>query len=182
LIAAERITFPHHLETAMSFRHTPRQPDTIWILTADRAHARIFRSSPHSPELDEVHSLIHEESECHAHEVQSDRLGRFSSRSGESVSGDPETDFRHKTAQEFACQIADVLEQGRVHGDYGRLLIFDPPLLLGILRKHLSDQVNRLIAVEEDQDLMQLAPAAVAERAQRALSCVAALRPTPANG
>jgi protein required for attachment to host cells len=154
----------------MTRRHHPRRPQTTWVVVADRAHARILTTSqPDHKDLTEIKSLVHAEGAAHSRDVLTDRPGRFAGQSGECSAGDPETDYRHQTATEFACQVVHELESGREHNQFGRLVIMAPALFLGILRKHLSGPLEKLIAAEVDKELVYAAPTELAEHVRHAL-------------
>lgn len=162
----------------MSFRHHAHHPQTSWVLVADRAHARIFSTSdPELRDLSEVKTLIHSESAVHARDVLTDRPGRFAGLHGEYVSGEPETDFRHQTAQDFAVQIVAELEHGRTQNRYGQLIIIAPSLLLGVLRKHLPEALKKLIIAEVDKELVRRPVSELAESVRQAMLKHAAASP-----
>jgi protein required for attachment to host cells len=155
----------------MTFKHEARHPQQDWIVVADRCRAAFYQTqSPDLHDLKEVRSLIHAEGGCLAHEVQTDRPGRFPTGGGKCSSGEPETDFRHQSAQEFACQIAAELDRGRTHHEFNRVTIVAPALLLGTLRKHLSAALKKHVAGEIDKDLMHLPLAELAKHLRQALA------------
>ena len=155
----------------MTFRHKARRPKGTWILVADRAHARIFATSELEPkDLEEIKSLVHAEAAAHSRDVVTDRPGRFAGHSGECVAGDPETDFRHRTATDFACQIVRELERGREHNQFGTLVIIAPALFLGTLRNHLSRPLKRSISAEIEKELVDATPADIIQYVRQALS------------
>lgn len=159
----------------MSFRHEPRHSPITWLVVADRAHARIFQcTQPEVNDLRELKSLVHEESACHSRDVYTDRPGRFAGNSGECVAGDPETDFKHQTATTFACQVAEELDRGRMHNEFGSLVIFAPALFLGILREHLSRPLAKLVIAESNKELVH---ASVDELRQQLHAILAELQP-----
>lgn len=149
----------------MIFRHTPRRSQILWVIVADRAHARLFAASAaDAADLEEIHTLIDATSECPARDIYTDRPGRFPGRSGACVAGDPETDFRHQTAKDFARRVAAELERGRTHYEFGRLMLFAPALFLGALRKELSAPLRKLVLTEEAVEIVHCGVAELASR------------------
>ncbi|MCA8998805.1 MAG: host attachment protein [Planctomycetaceae bacterium] len=149
----------------MTRRHIPRSSPTTWVVVADRAHARIFSAQEADcSDLLEEETLIHSEGASHSRDVVTDRPGRFSGMGGASASGDAETDFRHQTANEFACQVSDALEEGRVDNSFGRLVIIAPPLFLGSLRDRISDPLKRLVVAELNKELVHADPQEIRDR------------------
>ncbi len=128
-----------------------------WILVADRARGFLFRCDGNKyDEMKLVKSLDHPEGAAKPQEVNSDRQGRFMGDDGAHVSGDPETDLRHKTAEDFAMILTDLLEKGRQQNEYQQIIVFAPPLLLGELRKKQSRLVADLITREFDIEIANL--------------------------
>lgn len=151
----------------MTYKHEARRPDNVWVVVSDRARARIFTASwPELDEWEEVHTLIHPQSEAHARDVVTDGPGRFRGADGRRQSGDDETDFRHQTATVFARQVAQCLEKGRQRNKFGRLMLVAPALFLGVLRDSLPPPLAQVVAVEVDKELTQLRAAEIAERAR----------------
>jgi protein required for attachment to host cells len=154
----------------MTRRHQTRRPEATWVVVADRAHARILTTSQADhKDLKEIKSLVHAEGAAHSRDVLTDRPGRFAGQSGECSAGDPETNFRHQTATDFACQVVRELESGREHNQFGRVVLIAPALFLGTLRKHLSGPLEKLIAAELDKELVYAAPTELAEHVRQAL-------------
>lgn len=148
----------------MTYSHEARRPNTTWVVVADRAAARIFASENSDlSDLKEVKALIHAEGASHSRDVVTDRPGRFATGGGSSVAGDPETDFRHQTANAFACEVVEALEDGRTHNAFGRLVVVAPPLFLGTLRQHYPAPLEKLIEREINKELVQLKAAEIAD-------------------
>lgn len=153
----------------MTYAHEPRRPDTTWIVVADRAAARFFATEKTDfSDLQEARTLIHAEGASHSRDVVTDRPGRFATGGGSSVAGDPETDFRHQTANAFACEVVSALEEGRKHNRFGRVIVIAPPLFLGTLRQHVPAPLAKLIDLEINKELVQFKPARIAEYVRQA--------------
>jgi protein required for attachment to host cells len=137
-------------------RETPRRP-TAWVLVADRARARIFESAwPIGGELTEIASLVHPEGQVHEKDVLTDAPGRFAETGGGPHYGEKHTDFRHRTAIDFANVVAERLEKGRVSNAFGHLVIVAPALYLGVLRNTLSSPLSKLVSHEITKDYTHL--------------------------
>lgn len=153
----------------MRNKHENRVPSNAWIVVADRARARIFSTAwPASRELQEVAALVHPESQLHERDVISDGPGTFADRAGGHHAGEPQTDFRHRTALEFAGTLAARLEQARMARECGRLVIIAPSLYLGVLREKLSAPLARMVVTEINKDYTLMKPADVLEQLHRA--------------
>lgn len=159
----------------MTFRREPQQIHGLWVLVANRAHARIFRADDAGlKEFNEVKVLVHPASEAHSRDVLTDRPGRFPGQSGGASAGDSETDFKHQTATEFACQVIDELERGRTHNEFDQLVVVAPPLFLGVLRKHLPGPLAKLVKIEIDKDIVPLLASDIRELVRKSLPVDAA--------
>lgn len=144
----------------MTYKREPQRPSSAWIVVADRARARIFSSPwPLADSLHEIETLVHPEGKAHERDVLTDGPGRFAERVAGPHSGEPQTDFRHRTALDFATVVAQRLEKGRVTNAFGRLVVIAPALYLGVLREKMSAPLARLVTYELDKDYTQM-PAA----------------------
>lgn len=140
----------------MTFKHEPRIPQTIWAVVADRARARILAAPlPGGGEWEEVDCLVHGEGELRPGEVNTDRPGSFAGAGGAHHSGDQATDFRHRTAEVFASEIVDRLEQAHSTQRFGKLALVATPVFLGVLRKKLPAKLAGLVTFELHKDYTQ---------------------------
>lgn len=133
-----------------------------WILIASRTGARIIEKQ--GRELSLVQELTHARGRLRDRDVDSDRHGRSSSRSGASSHsfGQPESPHEHD-AKGFARELAESLRQGRLEGHYQRLVLIAEPHFLGLVKQALDDVTGRLVAATVAKDLThvelrQLAP------------------------
>lgn len=141
----------------MSFKYQHQTVAVLWVVVADRARARIFSTDlPDCEQFLEVEALVHPIAKTRMSEVVTDSNGTFAESGGGHHAGEPETDFEHRTAEEFARQIVARLESGRQHNEFGRLALVAPPLMLGVLRQKLSGPLQKLVTDEIGKDLTQL--------------------------
>ncbi|WP_437228856.1 host attachment protein [Planctomicrobium sp. SH661] len=139
----------------MSYRREARVSENTWILVADRAKAIIFQAIwPRLDHFEELQRMDNPDGAAHPEEVLTDRAGRFTSHGITSQSGQPQTDFRHRTAQDFAMEIVQRLEQGRTGNEFGRLMIVAPALMLGVLRDQLSAPLAKMVVLELRKELV----------------------------
>ena len=158
----------------MSFRREPKTNPIAWIVVADRAHARIFRA--HWPDLNgfqPVEERFHAEGQMQAREVRDAPKGRERSPDGAKNTYEPATDFRHATAQHFALEIANRLEEGRTNNDFGHVVVAAPALLLGELRQRFSPALAKLVEAEIDKALAHLDQPTILLQARNAVETVA---------
>ena len=137
----------------MTFRHEQQFPPVIWVVVADRSRSRILSAAwPNPSEWEEVADLVHAEGALKASEVKTDGPGTFGEVAGGHHAGQPQTDFKHQTAERFAEEIVQYLEQGRLHNKFGKLGLICPPLFLGVLRKSLPGPLANMVTLEVDKD------------------------------
>ena len=138
----------------------------LWIVVADRGHARFLqRTRPRAP-LEEVGEIEDELAHAHGRDLRRDAHGRFYGK-GERVMGHttaPHTDERQKEAQRFARRVAERLEQAQREQLFDRLVIAAAPAFLGMLRHELPDAVRKVVIDEVDTDLVGLDLRAIEER------------------
>jgi len=125
--------------------------DTVWIVVADAARARIFACNGRACQgLHEAEALSHNESRAQNRELVSDRPGRsWSSASGDArhamqESTDPAVTERNR----FARHLAERLKSAQHEGIYKHLVIVAAPSFLGALRETLDSGVAKAISVE----------------------------------
>jgi len=129
----------------MSYRRQARVSENTWILVADRSKATIYESI--WPAL-EYYRKVHEFKQSAGGEVSMrDRPGRMAGAGTMRPIGEPPTDFRHRSAQEVAMAAIDLLQQGRMNNQFGRLIIIAPALLLGVLRDRLPAPLAKMVVL-----------------------------------
>ena len=141
---------------AMTFKHEQKIPPVIWVVVADRSRARIFSADWPSPgEWEEVLDLVHGEGALKASEVNSDRQGTFGEAAGRHHIGEAHTDFKHQTADRFADEVIELLEEERMEHKFGKIGLVCPPLFLGVLRNKLPAPLAALVTLEINKDYTQ---------------------------
>lgn len=149
----------------MAHKYERHAPPNTWVVVCDRTRARIFNSVwPHEDPWDEVGDLVHPESRLHERDTISDGPGSFAEAAGGRHAGEAQTDFRHRTAQEFARQIVDHLEQHRLRDGFGELVIVAPAMFLGVVRKTCPPPLAKLVRCEIDKEYVQLHPRELQQR------------------
>lgn len=142
----------------MTVKHHPPEVSTTWIVVADRSRARIMADHGKNTELSEIRTLVNPEGAMRQCECSSDRQGYFGGRKGALEAGDPETDFRRKTAETFAVQVVDFLETGRTSHQFGRVILLAAPSFLGNLRQKMPAPLARMVELQVDKDFSKSSP------------------------
>jgi protein required for attachment to host cells len=127
-----------------------------WILVARRSGAQIWSAHGRGLPLHLVHTIDHPRGRLKAGEINSDRAGSAHDRMGQfSHAMSSEEDATEHVDHEFAKQLASELDQGRMRGDYGHLVLVAPAKLLGRLRAALSEPTRKLSVAEVAKDLIE---------------------------
>jgi len=124
-----------------------------WVIVADKCKAKIFRIVKF-PRIEEVSDLQHPESALHNQDLVSSRPGRtFQSMGNGRSSYQPETEPKQVEAIKFATEISHTLSTALNNGEYNQLYVIAEPSFLGLLRQHISPQVQKLILAEVGKQL-----------------------------
>lgn len=118
-----------------------------WILLADEVRARLLESVREDAPLVERAGFM---LPAHRHgarpargEPQSAAPDGAPAERGETVPAPADDPLE---SRRFAYEIADILDEGRAHGRYARLLLVGPSPFLGTLRAVLSEGVQMRIS------------------------------------
>jgi protein required for attachment to host cells len=119
-----------------------------WIVAADASRARVLQVA--GPQrLVEVDNLLNPDGRLEDREINTDARGRFSGgHTGEDDVGAAE----HRT-ELFAKRLGDYLDKARTEHRYDELVLVAPPKFLGMVRKSLGREVEKLVADQVPKDL-----------------------------
>lgn len=124
-----------------------------WVVVADGEKALFLRNEGDAeyPNL-EVFREMREENPP-TREQGTDRPGRFNDGPSPHKSAVEETDWHRVEKERFAREIADRLYKAAHRGDFERLVIVAPPLVMGELRKELHKEVEQRLVAETPKTL-----------------------------
>ena len=128
---------------------------SIWILVAESSRAKIYAADSQGNDLTEIEHFEHLDSRRHAHDITSDLPGRNIGGDGSHHALEAKTDIKEEEAILFSQQINNYLRGGRDKRQFGKLVIMAAPAFLGHLRKHMNDQVAKLVVYELPKNLDQ---------------------------
>jgi protein required for attachment to host cells len=114
----------------------------IWVVVADGEKALFLRNEGDAkfPNL-EVFREVKEQNPA-THDQGTDRPGRFNDGPSIHRSALEETDWHRVEKERFAKDIAERLYKSAHRGDFKRLVIVAPPLVMGEMRKELHKEVE----------------------------------------
>jgi protein required for attachment to host cells len=135
---------------------------TTWIVSCDSSRARVLQVTGRD-RLEEIEDLVNPAARMHDRELRTDSHPRYNGhggvgKAGSAPTGGPGNDREEMTAAEvetekFAKQIGRHLEKARMEHRYDRLFLLAPPRFLGMIRKELGKEVEKLVVDEIDKDL-----------------------------
>ncbi|MFC4525512.1 host attachment protein [Dyella halodurans] len=138
---------------------------SVWIVVANRAVARLFRTSQPTGPLEEMDSFIHPEGRMLVQELVSDRAGRGFERFGPGGHAeDPDTTATAHEMTSFATALSRCLRKARTDGEFHALALIAAPAFLGAMREQLDAGTRERVMLEVNKNLVHLD--AVALRAQ----------------
>ncbi len=126
---------------------------TTWILVADTTHARVFTAATPSSALEEIEDLTHTAGRLHDRELTTDLPGKIKSADNGGHAYEQPTDPKKHEADTFALQVVQHLEAAHNANKFKQLLIVAEPSFLGLLRKHLPEQIKNLVSLELDKNV-----------------------------
>ncbi|MGC4059881.1 MAG: host attachment protein [Aquabacterium sp.] len=125
--------------------------NTIWVVVADEAIARILEWQPTKNKLSPVEAL----SDATAHAKEADLHHDAAGRRNGSVTASAADTARHIEGQRFAKRVADKLKEGAQSGRFDSLRIVAAPRFLGQLRLAIEGSpLAKLVAGTLDKDLV----------------------------
>lgn len=125
----------------------------VWVLVADGEKGLILRNEGDRdhPNLEVVREM-HEENPP-TREQGTDRPGRFNDGPSVHRSAVDDTDWHRIAKERFAEEIAARLYRMAHRGDFKKIVLVAPPLVLGELRKQLHKEVEQRVTAEVPKTL-----------------------------
>ena len=128
---------------------------TQLILVADSSRARLFTTEKGNSELHEIETFSHPEGRLHEQNMSSDLPGKHAGTTGTGAhTYQEETEPKEQEMIDFAKRLTRYLDNLVSRHKVNRLSIIAAPSFLGILRKNLSAQTDKLVGFELDKNLV----------------------------
>jgi protein required for attachment to host cells len=129
-----------------------------WIVVANSEKAKVYHVV-RVGELKEVISMVHPERSMRASDIISDKPGRTFNRVGVSRHAYvPETSEEEKKDILFAREVAEFLNLNFEEHQFKNLYLVAEPRFLGVLKKHLPQQIINVIDSCLAKDLVNQHP------------------------
>jgi protein required for attachment to host cells len=123
---------------------------TTWIIAADASRARILQVADQE-RLVEIEDLVNPEGRLQDRELTTDANPRLHGPGGMSAREEPSA-VEH-SVELFSKRIGNYLEKARTDRRYDKLYLVAPPKFLGLLRKELGKEVEKLVSEDLSKDL-----------------------------
>ena len=127
-----------------------------WIVLADAATAKLYQPQASGRDWQLISEVTHPQSRAKESEPGTDKPGRVKQSTGSRAAMEPPTPRKEVEIEKFAREIAKALDDALVRKAYDRLVLVAPPEFVGILRKLLSERVERCIATTVEKDYLHL--------------------------
>jgi protein required for attachment to host cells len=128
---------------------------TIWILAADNSRVRLFQELDQGHHLQEVEDFTHPEGGENNQELETDAKGRYFGK-GERDQGntaEPNISPVQHQNELFSKEIGEFLDKAGSEHRYDKLHVIAPPKFLGLLRKNISKETQKLVGEEIVKDI-----------------------------
>ena len=127
---------------------------TTWILSANRSSATFFESDWPGKSMRRIQDISHPEGRKQNREINTDKPGRSfdSLGQGRHAMGTEQEPTEH-IAQQFALDLAERLDKGRVTHAYDKLVLMAEPRFLGMLRGALNKNTAALVTQTVNKEL-----------------------------
>lgn len=125
-----------------------------WIIAANRVRARLFELDERQHSLSEIENFSNPEGRAPAGSRGENRPPRtFDSMGSARHAIEPHTEPVLKYGERFARRISSVLEDGRTHHKFDRVMLVAPPRFLGHLRDCMPGNLKGCVVREVSKDM-----------------------------
>lgn len=124
---------------------------TTWIVAADSSRARFLQVADRE-RLVEIEDFLNPDARLHERELVSDAQPRLRGSSGEHSAREATGAVEHQV-ELFAKRIGEYLNKARNERRYDQVFLVAPPKFLGLIRKELGKEVEKLVSDELSKDL-----------------------------
>jgi protein required for attachment to host cells len=126
---------------------------TTRVLVAHDAGCRVFEQRGRGKKLTLLSEIDFEDGRRHSGELNADRPGRSSDRSGQGHAYETHQDTRQHGVAQFAKELAHDLAREYHLGAFDDLVLIAPPRFLGVLRDALDTKLTRAVVATLAKDL-----------------------------
>ena len=137
---------------------------TTWILSANRSNASLFESDWPGKSVRRIQDIPHPQGRMQNKDIDTDKPGRVFDSFGEGRhSTSPKQEPTEHIAQQFALDLAELLNKGRLTNAYDKLVLIAEPKFLGVLRAALDKNTESLVIQTVNKELLDVKEEDLAE-------------------
>ena len=130
---------------------------TTWILSANRSSASLFESDWPGKSMRRIQDIPHPQGRMQNQDIDTDKPGRVFDSFGEGRhSTSPKQEPTEHIAQQFALELAEMLNKGRLTNAYDKLVLIAEPKFLGVLRAALDKNTESLVIQTDNKELLDV--------------------------
>ena len=130
---------------------------TTWILSANRSSASLFESDWPGKSMRRIQDIPHPQGRMQNKDIDTDKPGRVFDSFGQGRhSTSPKQEPTEHIAQQFAQDLAEMLNKGRLTNAYDKLVLIAEPKFLGVLRAALDKNTELLITQTVNKNLVDI--------------------------
>ena len=135
-----------------------------WILSANRSSASLFESDWPGKSMRRIQDIPHPQGRMQNKDIDTDKPGRVFDSFGEGRhSTSPKQEPTEHIAQQFALELAELLNKGRLTNAYDKLVLIAEPKFLGVLRAALDKNTESLVSQTVNKELLDVKEQDLAE-------------------
>lgn len=128
---------------------------TNWILVANQTEAQIYSSDRLPGNLSLVEVLTNADGNAHPRDLASDAPGRaFDSTGSGRHAMEPNTGVKEEQRRRFVKEMVERLQIGHLKGSFGKLVLLAAPAVLGVIRKTLTPDLEKIVIKEIPKDVI----------------------------
>ena len=126
-----------------------------WIVVADEHRVRIFEVEGKHNNFHEVDDFINPEARMREQDLITDAKGRYFGKGERFIAhtAEPNVSSTQHTTDAFSKEIGQYLKKARSEHRYNKLRVIAFPKFLGMLRKNLDKETQRIIEDEVAKDI-----------------------------
>jgi protein required for attachment to host cells len=125
-----------------------------WIITANSNDCKIYKQL--SDQLLLIKEISHPENKLKSHDLGTDRPGHYQTGASAHGAYSPHHDKQETNIDNFAREIAHVLNDARNQNEYNELITIMPAHMDGLLIQHLNKHVQQAITQTIQKNIMHL--------------------------
>ncbi len=127
-----------------------------WIVILNSNECRIFSFSKKNKKLNLIKEIYHPENKKKDADLVSDKPGHYNTNSQSGGAYSQHTDPKDVKIAQFILEIDKLLDEGRTHQQYEKLIVIAPPKIEGHLMQHMNKNVEKLITQRIQKDVVFL--------------------------